>query len=290
MSELHVRYPRRRLLSLAGSLAWILAACGGSDRSPAGEVEPLPTDPEPTAIPYERPKPLVEADTRPGLEFTFADGLPASQAKLVEGATNTALKYFRGETGVYVRGTVRVRVDFFTEGGPPQGLSQGNSIVLNAGDPTWRAMPDWFAVKIVFHEYFHCLQEAITRRRPSSTVLPAGDFVMQEGGADYAGFLGMTTLGYMSKDEAIQWNLDFVRRQPKLPPIGTFSGLHKGAAYPLALLAIDSLVGSGGVRLLGEYLYRVNTMDWRDAFSATFGRNLGEFHTEFEVWRQAQGI
>jgi hypothetical protein len=60
-----------------------------------------------------------------------------------------------------------------------------------------------------------------------------------------------------------------------------------GAAFPIMALAVDRLVGEGGVAKLLAYFTAIGRGDpWQSAFSSIFGKTIDEFYAEFDAYRR----
>jgi hypothetical protein len=127
---------------------------------------------------------------------------------------------------------------------------------------------------------FHTFQAALIGK-PRLLTTDGAPWVI-EGSAEFAAYSylvnsGLTTWAAVHKDTD-----PFLSRR-LAPAAGTASGT--GEFYPVAFLAVEKLVGSGGLHLLGQFFVDSGQMDWRDAFKKDFGQEAIAYINAFEAAR-----
>ncbi len=159
------------------------------------------------------------------------------------------------------------------------------TIVIYTDSDRWQTVAPLERVLTVVHEYFHVYQNAAKEENWGS--VPAW---FNEGSAEAVGFLAASTLGITDQAEIYE----FVSYSLAIRPVSlSLSDLHGydamiGEAYPLAYLAVQYLLGSGGltVAALGDvYLAMGDGSSFEQAFEHVFGSSLTDFEAEFEGWR-----
>lgn len=308
------RFSRRRFLVGGGAFtaAGVFSALGISRLFKTEAKESLPSSdtyccpyPEEQAPPVSQPnieesnsaeakdpfksKPLTEVDTPPKLDFHSGVNVSERDMNIIKEAAAMSHDFFHKEIGVYIKGTVRYYVEN-SESLHPETAS-GFSVTINTGHDGWKNISDMEKKKIVVHGSFHTLQEAMTRKVAGDIGTDGfGSWIITEGGAEYAAYMGIVDSGLMTYEEAKRIAMQKVRTH-KLPHISSLNSRTKGAPYAMGFLAIDFLVGDKGLKIIGDYLRNVYEMPWREAFNKTFGMNVEEAYEKFEKeWRVANNV
>lgn len=290
------RYDRRGFIIKSLKVGGALTAAGflgvdcSGDQENTKSFSPTPTLPDATETPdsvlQNFNAPLVETSIRPGIEYVTNANIPQNELDNIQKAAEASLDFYHKELGIYVRGNMRYTISNNRQDTRLQANTDGNSISINVGNPGWSTYSDIFKQQIVMHENFHSIQSAISRKTGDRRG-QLGNFLLQEGTAYYAGYMGIIDRDMMTYPQVMKETLDIVRSYPKLPPTKDLSNDDKGAVYQLSCLAIDNLVGDykNGVKKLGEYLKNLHDMPWQDAFQKTFSISIEQFQDNFDIWR-----
>lgn len=283
---------RRRVLSLAGGSLFVAASAAGSvalitrrrtrppfvAASPSAIVTPAPGDEE------EWPPPLLGLSADAPTRFTFrvAEGVPESEVELMREAGDLARDFYRREAGYYLTGRPGIRLDFTRQDGP-LGQSGGQDVTIFVGHRGWPRLSRPARIGVFCHEVFHLYQWQLARGGHPRPVY------LIEGGAEYASTSALIDAGLRTRAAATLRALSFVRTYPQ-PHIASASRAQEAGVYPLGELAIDQLVGDGGVALLATYFRRLRDERQSEAFAHTFGESREAFEARFEAWREEHGI
>lgn len=230
-------------------------------------------------------KPAVETDIRTEIIYDFTPSVPQKDSETLTGAAENAVNFYNKTLGVYARGPITYLVDY-----DPQKMTgahvSGKNVIFNTA--IWEPREETLRRQIIYHEYFHIMQEAMTRKSLKiQDKNPVGDVALIEGMAEYASFMGIIDAGLMTYQKAKDIQLGWLRNSPRLPHISRISFRDKGA-YTLGFFAIDFFVRERGMEAVRDYLNNVYELPWKEAFHKTFGMSVVEGYDRFErEWRRA---
>ncbi len=233
-------------------------------------------------------KPSVETDIRTEIIYDFAPNVPQPDKETLMEAAEGAINFYRKALGVYARGPIFYFVDY-----NPSDLStahvSGRAVRFNTA--VWEQREEALRKQIIYHEYFHIMQEATTRKTIDVTNKNRfGDVVMSEGMAEYASYMGIIDAGLMTYQKAKDIQLGWLKNSPKLPHIGSLSYRNRGA-YTLGFFVIDFLAGERGMEAVKDYLKNAYNLPWEEAFLKTFGMSKEEGYNKFErEWRTVNKV
>ena len=317
--------PRRLGIVLAATVALVAAAAGTATWVATAEAPPTPsttaattvvTAPPPrpgsstsvpaTAVPRSSTRTCHEGEGDPGpfhsrpagagapaVTLTFSPRLSAEALALITDALAAARSAF-GETSPV---SVRLHCDaeqFVADGhrDPDElrrELSQGLA-GLFLGDiwiygPNFDRHPVSERRRIVYHEYFHAVQQSLSRSR--STERGRVPVWLVEGSAKYFEYS-------VTPQELEGFRRTYVRRSADIPalgeleqPEGGFGTQGRRAAYAMGAVATDYLANKYGRELVQRDLWvALARTDWRSAFAEVFGVTVDDFYNEFEAYRQ----
>ena len=254
---------------VVGLVASAIAGCGDGRSRHVAVDTPIPQDPGSARI-----------------TFDFFPGIDEPNRAAIQGAMEGSRAYFLRETGRDLTQDILVIV---ASGDPNRapGYASGRKITLATGNDGWPAgnTPSSRTARqqLVAHELFHALQRDMLvtgaiRYANSPTWLV-------EGSAEYASYRYVADAG-MADYDAIKRSLSRSLSPDKAAPLGLVVDYLTGADYDIAFLAVDRLAGEQGLRILGDYFVDAGSMDWREAFTKNFGRDVDSFVRTFEASRQ----
>ena len=165
--------------------------------------------------------------------------------------------------------------------GPWAATVYNGNIYIRGGDGVWTLAPVERRYALLFHEWYHLVQEELLRSR--RTGIP--DW-LAEGTAEWIGYRAAVHFGYYP-------SYAYVRSQERAEALATGVPLERltrrvevGPQYALSFMAIDEL--DLHERALLRFWRILGAGErWRDAFDAIFGVSVPRFYERFERARRA---
>ena len=161
--------------------------------------------------------------------------------------------------------------------------------------------PNWLTgvsnsnnTKIAVHEAFHVLQSELAGDRALNSgfddIPRAGPRWISEGSAELVGYLAiadarLTSVTAVRADWAQRTKSSPVTLQRLAFLRGQFEA--QSNAWGIMPLAVDRLVAEGGAAKVLSYFEAIGRgTPWETAFTASFGRSIDAFYTEFDAYRR----
>lgn len=213
--------------------------------------------------------------------FELVNGASAvDQAQLQEALALTPGIY-RSRAGIAIDGITVIAI-----GEPLGGITAaaGNyRMNVFIGSRGWREATPAMRSKIVAHEYFHLLQDGLSRHRSLQT--PSW---LLEGSAELMGFFTTEAAGLY--DLAAARGALIAEANVSSGPLPTCAAPpdRRHCVYTLGFLAVDNLLRQSGGHpaLLNYWKLLGDGLTFEEAFAKAFNRSVAAFYAEFEAYRQ----
>lgn len=213
-------------------------------------------------------------------DFKYESRLESGDRAFVKKVTKQAISYFHLVTPHCIkRGAVEV---WFVPQAPRDVIARAmyGQIQVFTKSRGWTYLAEAERAAILFHEWYHVLQETLSSGPPPPTW-----FV--EGTAEWAGFDAAVHFGYFD-------SLDYVRRAIRYdagrPPRSlTEAKPENPGVYSLYFTGIDFLTSHyGGRDRLRRFWVRYDPGEsWKAVFRSVFGVPVKTFLKKYEAYREA---
>ncbi len=259
------------------------------------------------------PAPAPEPVT-PGAAATYAFGpeVATTQQASVRDAFDLAARHFRSSLGrelpqvsVWAETDAEAMARTFAQTRPNTTLDQARDLWIGRGQvmhaenrriwigPLWFATPSADRAKIVAKEAFMVLLYAAAGENSLNSGLDdiprAGPRWLSEGTGELAGHLAVSGAGLMDMASVrARWAGAAAASPTMLRALAVLKGQYETPnAFPIFAIAADRLVGDAGVTKLLTYFDAIGRgVSWPEAFTATFGKSIDAYYTEFEAKRR----
>lgn len=237
------------------------------------------------------------APQRAADRFYVDESVTAADEYLIRESTRFAQDYFFATFGTNVSRRIIVNV----KNDPNESMNYARDLQIHVNSSTFLGFPLLIRTEIMVHEYFHLWQEDASGRHfaTPSQVHPLGPQWLIEGSAEYIGQQSLISTGIVSPEEIRERTIQMARGAhnnghqalPLLQDLQVATDMVGDGigccAYWLSTIAVESLVGSGGPRLLGEYFQALDETDdpWETVFEEKFGISANDFYVAFEAER-----
>jgi len=172
--------------------------------------------------------------------------------------------------------------------GPFQGSAGGGRIQMYTGSVFWGRRDRGQRAQVVAHEYFHLVQEGLSRGSASSLAPPW----LVEGSAQYVGTVVVGAAGLLDygaeRAQIAQWAREAAAPLATCAETAPNPEERSRCLYSLGFIAVEYVVARhGGLPALVDlFLLLGDGLEWRESFQRAFGRSVETFYVEFEAYRK----
>lgn len=218
--------------------------------------------------------------------FSARSGASEGDYAALQTPLSAGTRFFREQMGVAIDGFAVV-----VDGTIGQDVANSNNLTITIGTRSarWQQAPLWDQYHILHHEYFHIIQQGLSRGR--SALTPPGSLAwLHEGSPEFVGYL---STAYAGLQDFNTWRTVFIGETRGITrPLNQCEerpgGRTPDECYILGFVAVDFLLPmSGGLpALVNFYRFLGDGLEWRESFQRAFGRSVEAFYVEFEAYRK----
>ena len=218
--------------------------------------------------------------------FSARSGASEADYAALQTPLSAGARFFREQMGVAIDGFAVV-----LDGTIGDDIANSNNFTITiwTRNARWQQAPLWDQYHILHHEYFHIVQQGLSRGRSSFT--PPGSLAwLHEGSPE---FVGYSSVAYAGLGDFNTWRLRFIGDTKAITrPLSQCEerpgGRTPDECYILGLIAVDFLLrrSGGPPALIDFYRFLGDGVGWRDSFQRAFGRSVETFYVEFEAYRK----
>ena len=225
-------------------------------------------------------------DAQAEVKFRFDTGVSAEDEAYVREGIRLAQDFVAVTFGLDVTEPVTVEVQS-SDPGRSSAEARDQHVSIRTAHPVWITSNALQKTKIVVHEYFHVLQGDLLNGHEPWPIW------LQEGAAEYVGFLAVAERGLVPYDAARDYHYGGAAYNPLLALVEMeswegFSAADQACcAYSLSPLAVEILTAERGIDSITDYYALLGRgEDPEDAFEAAFGVELNDFYAMFAGQQQ----
>lgn len=231
--------------------------------------------------------------------FTFDYGAASTtEQQIVFDAVTFASTFYQQAIGRTVTQATTITLSSTAQGCAGAGSSAFSGIRFTTicyANTGWTTHGTVNKTKILIHEVFHLIQfEMRWLGNPSGNV---GAHWMNEGSAEYFGWLGVANRGSLSMETArgcmVKEVADFAQQQPpglpNLDQLETPSSFNRpGNAYAIAMLGADQMATRTSASAILTYGSSIAAnASHASAFQSAFGMSLSAFYDQFPGYKNS---